>query len=526
MADIKIVGGKGLGREECEDKHDHKDCDCHVDHVTLAGKGTKHHPFKAIALPGAQAFNTSVTILYARPNGSDEHGHGTLDKPYATLQRAIRDVPLIIPVLERYYVDITGCNELLPPDYALPPIKSASYYTVLGADPVYGERRFANGLVILSQVAPFSGIPLADTTIAPGDVVSMALDPVSGLQTIVVNKLYPVGVLRGALLTALAPQRRGTTIFDQLDNTPLPGQTTLVTTTTTTNLAFAAPFLIAEPGATLTAQNGDEAFTGLGIKHVDAISLQGIRFRNADPGVNSYALCIVDSNVVTTALCDIEGMYIGPNTQYFFPNGSTIRNKTVESEGQTELDFSGCSLIDLATFYTYDVNVIAFTACGLLRCAAIGPRPAVIFTPTFTTIGSGIATKTLVANCDIQDSVADTDFGTPGFGILSIGPLANVANTKINGCAADAIYINGGNAVIQGVAGSGNGGVGILADMGAQVSIDAATTVQGALVTDGVKAGSLAAVAYAALVPGVAQQYDLQPADINTVATGARIFRV
>jgi hypothetical protein len=110
--------------------------------------------------------------------------------------------------------------------------------------------------------------------------------------------------------------------------------------------------------------------------------------------------------------------------------------------------------------------------------------------------------------------------------VFNIGPGLAVANVKINGCAADAIYVNGGNAVIQTVAGTGNGGVGILADKGAQVSVDAATTVQGALVTDGVKAGSLAAVAYAALVPGVAQQYDLQPADINTVATGARIFRV
>jgi hypothetical protein len=112
--------------------------------------------------------------------------------------------------------------------------------------------------------------------------------------------------------------------------------------------------------------------------------------------------------------------------------------------------------------------------------------------------------------------------------VLSIGPLANVANSRISGCEADAIYFNGGNGVVQGVGGSGNGavtgGVGILADKGAQVSVDAGTTVSG--VGGDVKAGSLPPATYASLIPGVAQQYDIQPADINSVATGARIFRV
>jgi hypothetical protein len=432
-------------------------------------------------------------------------------------------VPLFIQALQRYYVDITGVNELLPPDYAIPPIKAAGYYTVLGADPLTGARRFSASLNIRADLAPLSTIPFADTTLTPADVVSMSSDPVTGLRLIVVNKLFAPGVLRGALIVGASPEQRSGPIFDQLDNTPLPGQTTLVIATTTTNPAFAAPFLIGEPGATLTAQNGDEAFTGLGVKHVDSVFFEGISFRNADPGVNSYGVMVVDSNVCIFGLCDIEGIYVGPNTEYFFPNATVFRNKTIESEGQTELILGACVLLDMATLYTYDVNQIQLLACGVRNCAAIGPRPAVTFTPAFTTIGSGIATKILVANTEIQNSVADTDFGTLGYGVLSIGPLANIANSRISGCAADAIYFNGGNGVVQLVDGAGNVGVGILADKGAQVSVDATTTVTGTL--GDVKSGSLAPASYATLA--VSAQYDLPPKAASLdVATGARIFRV
>jgi len=490
------------------------------------GRGKRGHrgpPGPSVFDGPTPPFATDVHIIYARPDGSDKHGKGTRDEPYATFSRAIQAVPIIIPALVRYYVDITGINETLPPDYALPPIKSASYYTVLGADPIDGARRFSNGLVITAAFQPFSGIPLADTTISIADTVSNTVDPVTFQRVIVVNKLYPAGVLRNTLLVSPGPAKRTSTIFDQLDNVPAPGQTTLLLTTTTVNPSFTAPFQIMEQSATLTCQNGDEAFTGLGVKHIDAIQLQGLKLRNSDPGINSYGLCVVDVNVAIVDACDVEGMYIGPNTEYFYFAESVARNKTIESEGQTTLNLQGCCLIDMPTLYTYDVNMIYVGGCGIRNCAAIGPRPSVIFTPAFSTVGAGVATKIQVTQSRIQGSVADSDFGTPGYGVLSIGPLVTVANTQIDGCAADAIYVNGGNAVIQTVTGAGNGGVGVLADKGAQVSVDAATTVQGALVTDGVKAGSLAAVAYAALVPGVAQQYDLPNASNGT---GARIFGV
>jgi hypothetical protein len=81
----------------------------------------------------------------------------------------------------------------------------------------------------------------------------------------------------------------------------------------------------------------------------------------------------------------------------------------------------------------------------------------------------------------------------------------------------------GTGAIVQTVVGTGNGGVGVLADMGSQVSVDAATTVSGA--GGACKAGSLAAAG--AFPAAGAAEYDLPPsaASLN-VATGARIFGV
>jgi hypothetical protein len=190
------------------------------------------------------------------------------------------------------------------------------------------------------------------------------------------------------------------------------------------------------------------------------------------------------------------------------------------------MSFSGCVLQDIPSLYTYDVEFISLGGCGVRNCAPLGPRPIVLFTPLPVLVGNGSATKMSITNTQIDGSVADPDFFLPGYGIICNTTACSLANLKINGCADSAIYCTAnGSAVVQQVAGAQLGGVGILADMGSQVSMDAATTVTGPAPGDGVKAGSLAAAAHGAVVVG-AQQYDLQPADINTVATGARIFRV
>jgi len=64
--------------------------------------------------------NTEVEV-YARLTGSDATGDGTLANPYRTFQRAIRDVPSIVPSGTVYKVDLTGIGtETLPDQYEFP----------------------------------------------------------------------------------------------------------------------------------------------------------------------------------------------------------------------------------------------------------------------------------------------------------------------------------------------------------------------------------------------------------------------
>jgi hypothetical protein len=463
-------------------------------------------------------FATSTTIIYARPTGNDTTGDGKSPATaYATFSRAIRDVPQMIPPGNDYIVDITGVTELLPPGYALPAIKSSGYYNVTVND--LDTRVFRAALGIRAQYVPFSGVPVADRTIALGEIVSVVSDPDTGQIVITTTKAWVPGALRGAIIQTGSSPKRTAMVYENTANA-------LILANTSTNAVWfapTAPFQLLEQSATLTAQDDGINYTGVSFRNIDSLFVDGVRFRNADPSPYSYSVNIVGCPTPIFGACDIEGIYIGPLTQYTYLASTMLRNKIIESEGQTSLYFAGSVLQDMPTMYTYDVEFIQLAGCGVRNCAAIGPRPATIFTPAFTTVGTGSATKIAVTNTQIDGSVADTDYGTPGYGILNNALAASIANCRISGCAADAIYSTAGSsAIVQHVVGLGNGGVGVLADMGSQVSVDAATTVSGA--GGACKAGSLLAAAFPAA--GFAQ-YDLPPdAASLDVATGARIFGV
>lgn len=492
------------------------------------GKRGKRGPRGHRGPPGPAAANkppfwpaevARTIFIYARPGGDDEHGNGSLERPYATFSRAIRDVPMTIVPLERYVVDITGVQELLPPDYAVPPIKSWGYYGVWVDD--LDTRVFSNPLTIRAQYVPLSSVPEADRTISAAEVTGVVNDPVTGLLTISTTKSYPENALAGAIMQTGSSPKRTTMVYG---NTAGPNSVITLANTSGNAAWFAGPFQLLEQSATLTAQNGNETYTGISFRHIDSFFVDGIKFRNADPDQYSYSVNCIQSSTPIFGACDIEGIYIGPGTAYFYPNATMFRNKVIESESQTDIAFGGCVLQDMPTIYTYDVERMSLFGCGVRNCAALGARPAVLFTPAFTTVGTGFSTKLVVAGVQIDGSVADTDFGTPGYGIFVNATATSIANCKINDCAADAIYCtSNSSASIQSVAGDGNVGVGIRADMGSQVSVDAATTVSGTV--DDVQSGSLGPVSYAAL--DAQQQYDLPPWGASLAdATGARIFRV
>ena len=52
--------------------------------------------------------------IYVRPTGNDFTGDGTSAKPFNSVQRALRAVPVIDPGDIRFVIDNTGCVETHP----------------------------------------------------------------------------------------------------------------------------------------------------------------------------------------------------------------------------------------------------------------------------------------------------------------------------------------------------------------------------------------------------------------------------
>src|SRR5277367_5984732 len=125
-----------------------------TDPNSILGDGSYYHPLAVVGSGSSapsRAFPTTGAIIditvNARPGGNDETGDGSLENPFATFARAIRNVPQTIAVGFRYIVDITGIGiENLPALYEFPVIQSPRYKGVL--DTTYPYFVWAEGVTI------------------------------------------------------------------------------------------------------------------------------------------------------------------------------------------------------------------------------------------------------------------------------------------------------------------------------------------------------------------------------------------
>jgi hypothetical protein len=72
-----------------------------------------------------EARETRTVTIYVRPTGSDVTGNGrTPETAYLTMDRAMRDIPALIPPGIRYSVDTGPDGVDLPPDFQFPALRS------------------------------------------------------------------------------------------------------------------------------------------------------------------------------------------------------------------------------------------------------------------------------------------------------------------------------------------------------------------------------------------------------------------
>lgn len=122
---------------------------------------------------GVAATGTELTI-YVRPTGSDDTGDGSAANPYATFRYAIGTLPINQNGV-RYFIDITGINELLPYGYRIPAFFNGPRRRQKYTGPKYRWYVFEDAVNIISDLSQ------SDYISGSQRVGSSTVDPFSGL---------------------------------------------------------------------------------------------------------------------------------------------------------------------------------------------------------------------------------------------------------------------------------------------------------------------------------------------------------
>lgn len=430
-------------------------------------------------------FAITTTTIYARPasqGGSDKHGKGTLDEPFETFQQAMRFVPNVIPPGETFVVDITGIGvETLPADYQVPAIQG----TYLGGVEAPNPFLFQRPLCIRAFPQLVAAIPSAEAIITPSSGFTRGVGPNALLIDITVPGVRPSwagGALKGKQLIRTGgggPSQLAQTtccIYDSVDDDGS-GNAVLSVCNRVAFIVDAATlgagptpgeYQIVEPSATLEGPPPNFFdFCVFNVANVVTPALQGLRIRCTVPGAaNSIQIANTDQPFVE--LCDLpDGIFATGAGEQWAMFSTFLGGGIGSTEGNV---FTGRrSYIRNANFFAFGGPYNEFFNSVFEGCVSI----------TNDQFPSGAAPLNFgLRNCLIDGSVSSPDFPS-GNGIDSLGGgVINLIDVTIKNCAGDGVNLHG---VSQGnfsnLTGSGNGGFGVVADDGAHVVVDAATTI-------------------------------------------------
>jgi hypothetical protein len=471
--------------------------------------------------PPQPPFNLTTVTIFARPTGSDVTGTGTLLNPFATMQRAVRDIPTNIPAGVRFTVDMTGCNEVLPPDYTLPAFKSGfTIDSFLVNDPDF---QFVASVLIqaIPQLAPLPG---TDAILNPADF-TQAASSVSGLITLTLTG-PPRASWGGNAL-------KGFLIGDSVGN----GNNTVIWSSTTTQLVLCAstplvatlaiPVKIKVPGATIVGSSSSNVVAvgsargALRAVNCDSIGFSGLHISNSG-GPNAPGLALGGNGSMFAQMCWLSS----PTLQAWSPAlARTVRCWITGSPTFSNFVTVQQSLCD-AWLGTPLRNIFWFLARASVFDGCVPLEPT-SFVPGAPTIGEP-ALAMYFLNCAIGNTP-----GVTGDGIRLHGAKGQLTNCDIFNCGRDGIQMSVGSGLVELASvgtqlGGPNTRYGVFTTDGIFVQADAATATSVTPLngTAGqTKVGGLAPQTWAAFVGGGSNTYDLPPNSASiAVATGARLY--
>ncbi len=403
-----------------------------------------------------------LNTIYVRTSGSDTTGDGSIGNPLRTLQFAITKVPYFIPAGQIFRIDITGIDELLPTDYSLPEWKSWA----VSEDPPPGAiTDFQAAVEIYATPEPVPTMPLADTIINAADVASVAVDPLTGLQTI--NLLVPRASWTTANLKGAQVINPANAVFTSVVAEVFSTSSILITTTGTPTY----PLSIVRPSAHLHGSGTN--WGTIRANNIDSIGFTGIKI-TSDNGF--YGLLADGSGTCLCQLCELDSPFVAQQSGSQF---DTNANRVLRSWVYNFPTFSGViglvqDLIDQATpVSNFDSPFFCAPTTVTIRQSVFSggdPIEVTAYEPGGNIDGAGTA-HILVQNTLVTGGNAD--------GFIFHGVKAHVTNADFAGNAGNGITVagGGGQLTLENVGSSTpNGAFGVQIEDGMQVAADAATT--------------------------------------------------
>ena len=415
---------------------------------------------------GTSPFTIQTVTIYARTDGSNATGNGSLGNPYATFQRAIQDVPIIVPAGSTYIVDITGIIEELPSDFTLPAWKCPG--VEIFSDPT-PYSLYQTPIEIFATPQPVAAIPLADTIINFSDVASVTVDPITGLQT--VTLLAPRASWTTANLVGKQIVDAASPLFDGDIAAVTANTTILVSSGSVFGGGFTFPLNIAEPSANLHGSGVD--FGTLCVFNVDIIGFTGISITSD----NEYNGLYVDGNgVCICQFCNLDSPFLVPTSA----SATFSHNNRLYISHVFNSPTLGGGLLVAFSFFDQTQTLENFgvplfstpTILSIVDSIFFGSDAIEVMTYCPGGIDdAGAAPHIFLSSVLCRDGVGD--------GFVFHGARALVQNCDFSSSTGNGITVNGGagQLVLHNVGSTTeNGGFGVAITDGMQVVADVATT--------------------------------------------------
>src|SRR5579862_2534740 len=380
-------------------------------------------------------------IIYVRTGGNDSTGNGSLAKPYATIPRALQDVPTVSDG-NLYTLDITGITATLSEELFINNLKGP-HHTIPGPNGVFDIRCDLNFFASLSLLA----------TLNPAATVSV--DSVTGILTVTgVTQTWTVNQWVGKFL---------------VDSTG--GSGGVICSNTATSLKVEAPnslvgqLFIKDTGASITIAPNQPLFIDtLSIGSNISVSFQGVHLTN-DPTNSGQGLVITNTAELHSLFCHLEGFTCSASViqdirATYLSDPSYAPGCDFACSSIQEITFIYCLFDGTLGGGRFNNTSIAASwfNCAFLNCHSVGSDDG-------SESDDFRYFSWIIFNCDFLST-------TNGIGIAYFGGnSALVTNTRIENAGTAIFCKNPGRIYLQNVVGSVGNTIGVSVVNGCRVEV-------------------------------------------------------